>query len=372
MKKNKILCSILAIFVLLSFIGCGNTVNVNNSEKDNSSNGTDEIDYENYQSYSVRVRNNTSQNLVVFKGTPSSTTLISGVPASATNHGLKKDSALFSKSSDFVLFFVTEEDYLANKDSLANLANRPFARLYAYYNDNSVNEIIYEISSKMGGAAKLNLNNNTAYNVELRKDSIYGEVIGYTGARTINTTFNVEPGDYYIFPVFRKFDKNLNEIVTVYPKDSDGDAYVEVLNITDSEPMELNASKWSTNVTFTSGYAYFKIANESATGISLYDGENSTAETTSTGGKIINSGSSLIYQIKMTKVGSGYNYDTSVTKASLRYGNSMKNDYKVPSNVFEAGKLYTFTVTGDDYKNLTGKFTGEPVSVSDDMEISQM
>ena len=75
MKKNKILCSILAIFVLLSFIGCGNTVNVNNSDKDNPSNGTDEIDYENYQSYSVRVRNHTSQNLLVFKGTPSSTTL---------------------------------------------------------------------------------------------------------------------------------------------------------------------------------------------------------------------------------------------------------------------------------------------------------
>jgi hypothetical protein len=353
-------------------IGCSNMATTQDEtiNKENKNN-VDYIDYSN-SDYSVKVKNNTTKELVVFKGTPSVDTLISGVPANATNHALKRSSDLFNNSSDFVLFFVTEQDYLDNKNNLDSLENKPFARLYAYYNQTAKNEIVYEISREMGGSATLNLNNNTPYNVELRKDSIYGEVIGYTGARTINTTFSVEPGDYYIFPVFRKFDKSLNEIVTVYPKDRDGDAYVEVINITDNRPMELNASKWSENVTFTSGYAYFKIANESATGISLYDGANSAALETSTGGKIINSGDNLVYQIPMTRVGTGYEFTTSETKASLRFGNALKNDYSIPSHEFEAGMLYTFTVTGDSYKTLEGEFTGTPVAVSENIEISDM
>lgn len=365
--------AILFLVGILESCAIGNTVNTDDNKESGASTSSG-VDYENYSAsdYVVKVKNNTSKKLVVFKGEPSTENLMGGVPASATNHGLKKNSTLFTGSSDFVLFFVTEEDYIANKNNLSNLKTKPFARLYAYYNDNAANNIIYNISSNMGGSGKINLNNNTAYNVELRKDSIHGEVIGYTAAQTLHTTFSVEPGDYYIFPVFRKFDKTYNEIVTVYPKKENGSAYVEVIQVTEGEPMELNAGEWSKNVTFTNGYSYLKIANESDTGISLYDGANSMAEVTSSGGRIINSGSSLIYQIPMTRLNSGdsYQYETSVVKASFRYGNSLKNDYKIPEKTFEAGKIYTFTVTGSDYDALTGSFTGDPLDVNAGFEIT--
>lgn len=376
-KTLAVVVAALAAVLMLFWAGCTMGTGGGNGSKDDlddkkETESASGVDYENYGSdnYVVKVKNNTTKRLVVFKGEPSADTLMGGVPASATNHGLKKNSSLFSSSSDFVLFFVTEEDYQAHKDNLSDLKTKPFARLYAYYNTNAKNQIVYSVSNDMGGTGKLNLNNNTPYNVELRKDSIYGEVIGYTSARTINTTFSVQPGDYYIFPVFRKFDKTLNEIVTVYPKDEDGDAYVEVLNVTDSKTMELNASKWSENVTFTSGYAYLRIKNESETGISLYDGANSAPELTSSGGSIINSGNELVYQIAMQKTGDGFKFTSSETKSSFKFGNSLKNDYLIESKSYEAGKMYTYVVTGKDYKNLSGKFVGDPELVDDGFEIT--
>ena len=376
-KTLAVVVAALAAVLMLFLAGCTMGTGGGNGSKDDlddkkETESASGVDYEDYSTsdYVVKVKNNTTKSLVVFKGEPSAANLMGGVPASATNHGLKKNNNLFSDSSDFVLFFVTEEDYLAHKDNLSNLKTKPFARLYAYYNKNAENKIVYSVSNDMGGAGKLNLNNNTPYNVELRKDSIYGEVIGYTSARTINTTFSVQPGDYYIFPVFRKFDKTLNEIVTVYPKDEDGDAYVEVLNITDSKAMELNASEWSENVTFTSGYAYLRIKNESETGISLYDGANSAPELTSSGGSIINSGDELVYQIPMKKTGDGYKFTSSETKSSFKFGNSLKNDYNIESKSYEAGKLYTYVVSGEDYKSLSGKFDDEIVPVDDGFEIT--
>ena len=376
-KTLAVVVAALAAVLMLFWAGCTMGTGGGNGSKDDlddkkETESASGVDYENYGSdnYVVKVKNNTSKRLVVFKGEPSADTLMGGVPASATNHGLKKNSKMFSNSEDFVLFFVTEEDYQAHKDNLSNLKTKPFARLYAYYNTNAKNQIVYSVSSDMGGAGKINLNNNTPYNVELRKDSIYGEVIGYTAARTINTTFSVEPGDYYIFPVFRKFDKTLNEIVTVYPKDEDGDAHVEIFNVTDSKTMELNASKWSKNVTFTSGYAYLRIKNESGSGISLYDGANSAPELTSSGGSIINSGNELVYQIPMKKTGDGFKFTSSETKSSFKFGNSLKNDYLIESKSYEAGKMYTYVVSGENYKRLSGKFDGEPVPVDDDFEIT--
>lgn len=376
-KTLAVVVAALAAVLMLFWAGCTMGTGGGNGSKDDlddkkETESASGVDYENYSAsdYVVKVKNNTGKRLVVFKGEPSADTLMGGVPDSSTNHGLKKNSSMFSNSSDFVLFFVTEEDYLAHKDNLSDLKTKPFARLYAYYNKNAKNQIVYSVSNDMGGAGKINLNNNTPYNVELRKDSIYGEVIGYTAARTINTTFSVEPRDYYIFPVFRKFDKTLNEIVTVYPQDQDGDAYVEVLNVTDSKTMELNASKWSENVTFTSGYAYLRIKNESETGISLYDGANSAPELTSSGGSIINSGNELVYQIAMQKTGDGFKFTSSETKSSFKFGNSLKNDYLIESKSYEAGKMYTYVVTGKDYKNLSGKFDGDPVLVDDGFEIT--
>lgn len=382
-KTLTVVVSALAAVLMLLWAGCtmGNGGGSGSKEDtDKPSEQVSGVDYENYSTsdYVVKVKNNTSKKLVVFKGEPSADTLMGGVPANATNHGLKMNSSMFSNSSDFVLFFVTEEDYTANEDNLSNLKTKPFTRLYAYYNEDAPNNFVYEISSRMGGTGKITLNNSSDYNVELRRNSIHGEVIGYSAAKTYNTEFMVEPGDYLIFPVFRKFDTTLNEIVTVFPKHSAGtpaagQAFSVEHQITSNSPLVVNSDQWAKNVTFTNGYAYLKLKNESKAGIRLYDGANTEALTTSTGGQVINSGSSLIYQIEMTKLSGseGYKFKESEKIASLLYGGSVKSDYAIPEHTFEAGKLYTFTVTGDDVYTLTGDWEGDGVPVEDGFTVNQ-
>lgn len=382
-KTLTVVVSALAAVLMLLWAGCTMGNGGGSGSKDDTDKPSEQVsgvDYENYSTsdYVVKVKNNTSKKLVVFKGEPSVDTLMGGVPANATNHGLKKNSSMFSNSSDFVLFFVTEEDYTANKANLSNLKTKPFTRLYAYYNENAPNNFVYEISSRMGGTGKITLNNSSDYNVELRRNSIHGEVIGYSAAKTYNTEFMVEPGDYLIFPVFRKFDKNLNEIVTVFPKHSAGtpaagQAFSVEHQITSNSPLVVNSDQWAKNVTFTNGYAYLKLKNESKAGIRLYAGANTEALTTSTGGQVINSGSSLIYQIEMTMLSDseGYKFKESEKIASLLYGGSVKSDYSIPEHTFEAGKLYTFTVTGDNVYTLTGDWEGDGVPVEDGFTVNQ-
>ncbi|MBO5125440.1 MAG: hypothetical protein J6C11_09985 [Spirochaetaceae bacterium] len=384
-KTLAVVVAALAAVLMLFWAGCTMGTGGGNGSKDDlddkkETESASGVDYENYSTsdYVVKVKNNTTKKLVVFKGEPSADTLMGGVPASATNHGLKKNSSLFSSSSDFVLFFVTEEDYVAHKDNLSNLKTKPFTRLYAYYNKNAPNNFVYEISSIMGGTGKITLNNSSDYNVELRRNSIHGEVIGYSAAKTYNTEFMVDPGDYLIFPVFRKFDTTLNEIVTVFPKYSAGtpaagQAFSVEHQITSNSPLVVNSDKWAKDVTFTNGYAYLKLKNESKAGIRLYAGANTEALTTSTGGQVINSGSSLIYQIEMTRLSGveGYKFSESEKIASLLYGGSEKSDYSIPEHTFEAGKLYTFTVTGDNVWTLTGDWEGSGVPVENGFTVNQ-
>ena len=75
------------------------------------------------------------------------------------------------------------------------------------------------------------------------------------------------------------------------------------------------------------------------------------------------SGDELVYQIPMKKIGDGFKFTSSETKSSFKFGNSLKNDYLIESKNYEAGKMYTYVVTGKDYKNLSGKFDGEIVPV---------
>lgn len=315
--------------------------------------GGDNIDYTNYvTNFSLKVKNDSNRKLVAFKGAPSTSSLISGIPIGGGEHGLKKDSALFSTTGDFVLFLVTEEDYLANKNNLSSLANRPFTRIYAYFNTSAENKLVYTISSILGGNKRIILQNSSSYNVELRRDGIQGELIGYAGQGTYNTTFNVESGDYMIFPVFRKFNQSRGEIITVYPKyqggNLDGKAKFTMFaldNATDEATINVNDYIGSGFVLKT-GSAYLIIQNNHSTGMILYDGLSTV--TTSTGGQVINPNRTLTFQIDMQKKpGSNDEYLDSATKAQFKIGTPAYTE-SVPSFNFESDKIYQIDITGSN------------------------
>jgi hypothetical protein len=282
-----------------------------------------------------------------------------------------------------VLFVVTEDDYLANKSNLKALDRSPFATLYAYYNAESaeaMSNMVYTISAFMGGQYYIILNNGSKYNVELRENGLYGESLAFAGANTTQTKINMVEGNYEIFPVFRKFSKKTGEILTSFPKYTiDGEEYPVYFTFSldnETTSQEFNTMKWFNgelfNASETPSAAYVTIYNgNETTGVSLYKGANQEAAITSTGGKTINGGKSLTFEIPMTSLGKG-KYSTSANISGWRIGTSMK-DTQVENRIVEAGKMYYIDVSGKTAYDVAaawrlkdGEIVADPVNYDDE------
>jgi hypothetical protein len=326
-----------------------------------------QIDYTDYRNsnYSIKVRNESNTNVVCFKGAPSESTLISGVRAGATCC-LKYNKYLFSNSGDFVLWVITAENYelyKRGKYDYYDLQRNPFALIYAYYNadSDSNSNLVYTISSSMGGEAYLLINNSTNYNVELRQNGLYGESLAFAGANTVQTKVYIAYDDYYIYPVFRKFQKKTGEIVTCFPKEKNIDKPVFFqfsLEENGQKSAEFNATDWfdpnAFKDTSTPAAAYITITNgNDKTGISLYKGANSFAEITSTGGKRINTGKSMVFEVPMVS----YNktFTTTAAISGWRIGSSVSY-VNIPEIKVETGRLYYLDVGGDNAYDLTAQW----------------
>ena len=346
----------LCAFSVLSLVAC-------KADDEEEKASVPSIDYESHNDYSVMVKNNTSYNLVAFKGSPRKSNLIGGIPADATNHKLNKTDGLFTTSQDFMLFIVKEDDYKKNYDNLSALDSSPFANIYAYYNANSDNAMVYEISSKLGGNGTITVYNTSGFNVELRLNGINGETLGYIGDGMAVTTFNAGWGNYYIYPVFRKYNSARNEIMTVYPKygsnmaEAAGQAVCESFPLADSQKYrthELRTTDWLGNAELTSGYAYLLVKNNNKQGIKFYDG--SEPQITSIGIDMIAYNDSVTFQIPMpeapnSEVGNRV-YLSQDSFAGLSVGTNAKL-VSIPEQVFKSDYLYSVTATGDTIYTLS-------------------
>ena len=356
MLKRKLGLLVAAAVIVGMFTSC--VVNVNDDKKGGETgNG---IDYTNYigGNYSIQVKNETNKNVVCFMGTPRPENMISGAMASSTT-GLRLDTGLFNKTMDFVLFVVTEEDYLdaKKKDAFKDLDNRPLARLYAYYNEDSLNNnMVYTISKHLGGDYKLYLNNMTKYNVELRKDGLYGPALAYSAKQTIKTTIGVDADNYTLFPVFRKLDKASGEIITNYPKTAKGNPQFFAFSLDEkTTEFEIDAKEFITSdFKVTPSQAQLKINNQSKTGVGLYQGTGATATLTSTGGKYVNPGHALTYAVDMDSLGAG-TYEEQRSISGWKFGTEGEK-FEIPSNTFKAGYRYVVNVTGASYDDLKAEF----------------
>lgn len=331
---------------------------------------TDYVSFTNETDFSIKVNNNTARRLIAFKGTPNKDTLIGGIPAYYSNFGLKNIKTLFKTTGDFVLFLVTEEDYIANQSNITALSEMPFAKLFAFYNtqvENNTN--VFEISKNVGGLCSIQVNNvNGLYNIELRMNGVNGTPLGYAAAGSANTVFKVEPGQYYIFPVIRKYDTVNEEIVTVFPR-KNGKAVFKYFELgPDLLSTTLETSDWMQEEYFTANAAYIKINNHSGNGLSLYQGTIGGEITTSTGSKVINDGHSRIFQFKMdlTAGSSTQNpvYASYKTIPDLNVKHpGMANRIYITTNAtttssagnfdFYAGKLYEVSVWPDDVQDVS-------------------
>lgn len=278
--------------------------------------------------------------------------------------GLKLDNKLFNTTEDFALLFLTKELYESNKNNLDAVKNQAFTSCYAFYNANGENEMLYRVSSKLGGDAKLVLRNNTKFNIELRVDSPDGDVLGYVAAQNSNTVLNVEAGkDMVIYPVFRRYSAKKNEMYTISPTTAKGNPIFSQRSFEAGEQEFRVGDLWNnaTLTNFTTGGCYVTLINAvKTTGVVLM--KNGKEVVTSTGVKTVNSGKEASYFIPFPKAGNSVFPD----EMELTLGVSTFGGDSVDAKpfTFKRDHSYKFTAKGATHDDITVSDI-EPYSADD-------
>ena len=332
------------------------------SAKTGTAGGADSlVDYTSYESnYAFLLKNYSAEKLVAFKGNLQISNIVGGIPDNASSHAIKNDTDKFTKSEGFPLVLLTEEQYNANKNNLGNPGIIPYARIFVFYNKNGSNEKIYEINSHTSGNRTIVLHNNTGMNVELRRNGIYGIPIGFAPQGMVNNTFYVDDGDYQLFPVFIKYNSLRDEVVTVYPKFSDGNACTDMVSVDERYPsQEFDLSSLLTqDYTFSTGTAHLVIDNQSGAG-SINLREGNTVMYTTTGISGIVRSANRTFPVLMIKIGEN-KYETKQSISTYSVGQFTGTRYPLGEHLLEVDKVYKVTVTG---QNISSLQVSEPVEI---------
>ncbi|WP_296331890.1 hypothetical protein [uncultured Treponema sp.] len=353
------LLALTTIFAF-AFVSCKS-----NDDDDKDGNGAGAkgtgLDYTSYPAdYSIIVDNNSNKNLVLFKNQLKDSNMIGAVEKNESNHYIKNNKNLFASTSDFILIAITEDDYVSNKSNLSVLDNNPFARLYAFYNANAENTTVYKISGSMGGDAKIVLQNRTSYNVELRKNSKNGEVIGYASPQSFLTSFSINSGeDMFIFPVFIKYIPLKNaifEFIPVYSEQAQNEKLrgfpkFEEIGLKPNQEYPIDAGDIMGNdVVLRTGSAYITILNESSAGVSFMEGAN--VKSTTLGVKTILKGNYEVFEISFPQnPDKSYPQTRTISSGVLKLG-SKAAPLDIPAYTFKAETMYSLKITGPDAANL--------------------
>ena len=333
------------------------------------------LDYNSYpEDCSIIVSNMSKEKLVLFKNDLFESNMIGAIGKYEQNHYLKNNKKLFSKTESFRLIAIKEEDYLKNKEDLYSLTNNPFTRVYAFYNATGTNETVYKISQDLGGDYKLIVQNTTTFDVELRKNGIEGEVIGYVPGQSANTTFNLNGGKYTLFPVFTKYNKVLDcifEVIPTYPDTSlneqlRGFPKYDFFELGDGESIDkehtfMAADFKDNEYSLITGSAFITVINESGISVQLKKG-SSIVKTNTGSGETIASGKSYTYQIRFPqRPDLSYPKEYAISKGVYKLGTDLAYVDIADFN-FASDTIYELRVTGKDAANLVvGEFSNPTV-----------
>jgi len=352
-KMLKFSLFLLVLGLILSLTGCPEP---DDGDKKTGGNVDNSVDFTNHQNASIRVRNNTNVRLVAFKGQPALENRLGGIPANASNHGLSRDG--FTTSVDFALTLVTETEYnraiaAGGNQALANAEK--FNVIYAFYNHNGTNNNVFAINAQSGGVGRLIMENPTAWNIELRQNAFNGQTLGFIGPYTATQTLNLEPDDYIFYPVMRRFNPLLGEIIDAQPVFPDGviagTPYFRPLRISTS-PITWNFREivQNTTINMNSGAAFVRVINNSQVAIQFFNG--ATAQQTSMASTFLNPGENMVFQVFFPRNPDGsfsftHTADFGVGVPGVgRTGN-------VPPRTVTIDWLYEIQVTGSNASNLT-------------------
>jgi len=337
---------VLLVAAMMVLAGC---------EQPGENNNGGNVDFTNHQTASIRVRNNTNVRLVAFRGRPDTINMLGGIPANANNHGLSRDG--FTTSADFVLTLVTEAEFNRAMNAGGNQALASaeiFNVIYAFFNHAGTNHNVFTINSQSGGAGRLIMENPTAWNIELRNNAHDGITLGFIGPFTATQTLNLEPGDYIFYPVMRRFNPLLGEIIDVQPVFPDGiianTPYFRPLFI-GAAPITWNFREIAQNasISLVSGAAFVRVVNNSSAAIQFFNGL--TAQQTSMGSTFLNPGQTMTFQVPFPRNPDG-SFSTTHTSDFGVGGPGVGRTGNVPPRTVTIDYLYEIQVTGPNVSSL--------------------
>jgi hypothetical protein len=320
---------------------------INNSDIGLLASFCGEVTFQNFSPSSVRINNMTNERLVAFKGSLSADNLISGIPAMAQNHGLKRDAVLFNSTEQFLLVLITENQYNLYRNNLQQLAGNEFFKIPVLYSATG-REWVYSISNFIGGSGRLMINNQTPYNVILRKDGSLGDILTFVSPYMVNYVINLQaPMDYEIYPEIIFNNPVTFDHTSIYPffqygPFHDRPFYWQVfLNINLTYTINISEAI-SDDINISSGGAFFRIINNSGTAVYFWQGDHIL--TSAQRSESINSGVIENFFIYFPRYSDG-THSQSEYLSSLKIGTAT-NTQLIQGYMYEMDYIYEITVTG--------------------------
>ena len=344
----------MALLIVAIVLGMGACKFEDDETGNTSKSGVDFKNYTTKEDVAIYVNNTTSQRLVAFKGSLHSSNLIGGVPGKSGTHGFKKTNVFPTTPIDFPMIFITEKDYTDYKSDLSSLEDKPFTRVYVFYNSQGDNDVVYEISSNLGGTQTVRLINNTNYNVELRVNGIAGQTLGYASKDMTQTDLKVTPGQYMLYPVFKYFNAARNTMGTIYPKGGSNAYYVYTFIANNpNQIVQLNLSNALAASTAgkSLGAAWLIVYNGTSQAIEVTNGI--TLITDTMGFSYFNPSETKTMQINMPSAGGSNNFAPQLQISGYqagvagKYADIVTSDTGSKTFTVEADKQYVVSVSGD-------------------------
>jgi len=352
-KVFKVNLAILAMFIAIGFV-------MVSCEEDGKNSGL----FTDHQDYSIRIRNNSSYNLVAFASDVRDVNLIGGVTKFSGMHGFKKDTKFFGQDPNyFRMVFITEQDYKKYKGKLQEADNRVIASMFIFWNGAAgENSKVYEVAANMGGDNKFMVNNPTNFDVEIRVNGPSGPTLGFVPKGMAMTTLYCTDLEIIAFPVFLYENKSRQIIESIFPMvDAPGGGKMPArtsLNFESTTGIQtMNLSNLLGALSERkSGASYINVRNNTGGSIgNIAFVRSNVIQTTATGTRYFPD--SKEFRIDMLSSGDSYQDSRTLSGLAIETGGLFYDvvDANNPANktfVIEADKIYSIVVTGDTFANI--------------------
>lgn len=382
MRRLSLLTTAALMVAASTFIGCSASVELDDQAQTIvivDSTNIDGINWKDENGGTLQLMNNTSKDIVLFKGnTPSKDGLLGGIRAgSSKDFDVSRHVPDFGVGGYMVLRGMSKEEYEENKNSLSK-AKMEFSAMATYKADTKFR---IAIESDYTGNYGFVVSNTGRVGLELRKNGPEGEKIAYLPPLQVNQYVYTQTTDALtIFPVYVYYNKQTQTIntlnstsmfdaVTMAPRPIAGSSSVPTVNF----PTNPNETWASIVSTLTSPVAYVTIRNNVMNQAAYVTLGGSLRTFSQNGYDAIGSGEQLLYEVEAAPGPAGQ--EVNIT---LNYYNGLIKvpvvvdwgDGNLVTPVMKNGFDYTISVTNNGSLQNIGDYKARITESEKERDIS--